>query len=259
MKKYSPNIIAQLNQTAGLLEKDEQYLQEKVDELAGKVISCSGDSITLRRSELAELPQALSSRLIQKAVFNRIGRLRHIRAVHILSILEAAQGSRKQGQVTLPDGWSVRWNRNTLRVAPVTPDPEPVKRFTCEIDRPREVLIPETGEKIVFKKIKVPADPSLFQKDKKLARVDFDKLVWPLMIRNPRPGDRFRPLGMKGSKKVSRFFIDRKIPKALRSHIPLVLSGGEIVWIAGMEIGQAFCLDSQSSRSLEMKYLTNDI
>jgi tRNA(Ile)-lysidine synthase len=134
-----------------------------------------------------------------------------------------------------------------------------MKRFTCEIDRPREVLIPETGEKIVFKKIQGPPDPSLFRKDKKLARVDFDKLVWPLVIRNPRPGDRFRPLGMKGSKKVSRFFIDRKIPKALRSHIPLVLSGGKIVWIAGMEIGQAFSLDPQSSRILEMKYLNIEI
>ena len=96
-------------------------------------------------------------------------------------------------------------------------------------------------------------------KDKNPARVDFDKLLWPLMIRNLRPGDRFQPLGMKGSKKVSRFFIDRKIPKTLRSRIPLVLSGGKIVWIAGMEIGQAFCLDRKSSRALEIKYLTKDI
>jgi tRNA(Ile)-lysidine synthase len=259
LKKYSPNIIAQLNQTAGLLEKDEQYLQEKVDELAGRVISPSGDSITIQRSQLAELPQALSSRLIQKAVFDGVGRLRHIRAVHILSIIEAARGSRTQGQVILPDGWSVRWNRDTLRVAPVTPDPEPVRNFTHEIDRPREVLIPETGEKIVFKKIKELPEPSLFQNDNKLARVDFDKLIWPLMIRNSRPGDRFQPLGMKGSKKVARFLIDRKIPKDRRSQIPLVLSGGKIVWIAGMEIGQPFCLDSQSSRVLEMKYLSRPV
>jgi tRNA(Ile)-lysidine synthase len=256
LKKYSPNIIAQLNQTAGLLEKDEQYLQEKVDELAGKVISRSAGSITLRRAELAELPQALSSRLIQKAVYDGIGGLRHIRAVHILSILEAAQGGRKQGQIILPHGWSVRWDRETLRIAPVTPDPEPMKNFVCEIDRPRRILIPETGEKIVFKKIKVSAGASPLH-DNKLARVDFNKLVWPLMIRNLRPGDRFRPLGMKGSKKVSRFFMDRKIPQALRSHIPLILSGGEIVWIAGMEIGQSFCLDSQSRHVLEMKYLSD--
>ncbi len=117
-------------------------------------------------------------------------------------------------------------------------------------------MIRETGERIFFKKIRVPSESPLLLKDKNPVRVDFDKLFWPLMIRNLRPGDRFQPLGMKGSKKVSRFFIDRKIPETLRSRIPLVLSGGKIVWIAGMEIGQAFCLDPQSSRGLEMKYLS---
>jgi tRNA(Ile)-lysidine synthase len=256
LKKYSPNIIAQLNQTAGLLQKDEEYLQEKVDELEGEVISIYGDSISLHRSKLAELPQALSSRLIQRAVFKSMGRLRHIRAVHILSIIAAAQGNRKEGQVILPDGWSVQWDRNILRIIPTAPEPEPVITFARQIDRPREVWIPETGEKIFFRKIKVPLVPPLFQNDKNWARVDFDKLVWPLMIRNMHPGDRFHPLGLQGSKKVSRFFMDRKIPKNLRSRIPLVLSRGEIVWIAGMEIGQGFCLDLQSSRALEMQYLS---
>jgi tRNA(Ile)-lysidine synthase len=259
LKKYSPNIIAQLNQTAGLLQKDEEYIQGKVDELAETVISCSGDSISIHRSKLAELPQALSSRLIQKAVFNSMGRLRHIRAVHILSIIAVAQGNRKQGRLVLPDRWSVQWEQDILRVTPAVPDPEPVKTFSFEVDKPREVLIPETGERIVFRKLKVPPGSPLFQNDKNLARVDFDKLVWPLMIRNMHPGDRFHPLGMKGSKKVSRFFIDRKIPKILRSRIPLVLSRGEIVWIAGMEIGQSFCLDPQSSRALEMEYLSQPV
>jgi tRNA(Ile)-lysidine synthase len=259
LKKYSPNIVAQLNQTAGLLQKDEEYLQGKVDALAGKVISCSGDLISIQRSKLAELPQAMSSRLIQKAVLSSLGRLRHIRAAHILSIIAAAQGKRKEGRIILPDGWSVQWDRDILRITPAAPDPEPAKNFTCEIDRPRKVCIPETGEIIFFRKIKRPLDPPLFQNDKNLARVDFDKLDWPLMIRNMHPGDRFQPLGMKGSKKVSRFFIDRKVPKYLRSRIPLVLSRGEIVWIAGMEIGQAFCLDPRSSRALEMEYLFKPI
>ena len=259
LKKYSPNIIAQLNQTAGLLQKDEQYLQEKVDELAEKIISRSGGSMAIRRSELAELPQALSSRLIQKVVFQGVGKLRHIRAVHILSILKAAQGGGQQGRIILPDGWSVQWDRDLLYIRRVATEPEPLKSFVYEIDQPREILIPETGEKIVFREIKLPPDPIFLQKDKKKAKVDFDKLNWPLIIRNARPGDRFQPLGLQGSKKVSRFFMDRKIPKALRSRIPLVFSGEEIVWIAGMEIGQAFSLDPQSSRALEMEYLYKEM
>jgi tRNA(Ile)-lysidine synthase len=259
LKKYSPNIVAQLNQTAGLLQKDEKYLQEKVEQLSKTLLSYSGQTASIQRSGLADLPQALSSRLIQKAVLNSIGNLRHIRAVHILSILAAAKGNRKQGLVILPDGWSARWDREVFWIAPTLPEPDSIKPFAYEVDKPQEVLIRETGERISFKKFKMPSESPQFLKDKNPARVDFDKLAWPLVIRNLRPGDRFQPLGLKGSKKVSRFFIDRKIPKTLRSRLPLVLSGGKIVWIAGMEIGQAFSLDFNSSRALVMKYLPGDI
>ena len=254
LQKYSPNIIAQLNQTADLLQKDDEYLQEKVNQLSETVLSYSGKVTSIQRSKLADLPQALSSRLIQKAVFKSVRSLRHFRAVHILSIIAAAQGKRKQGQDILPGGWFVQLDEDVLRITPTRPDSEPMKPFSYEIIKPQGVLIRETGERIFFKKIKAPPESILLMKDKNTARVDFDKLVWPLAIRNLRPGDRFQPLGMKGSKKVSRFFIDRKIPQNLRSRIPLVFSGGEIVWIAGMEIGRAFRLDNQTSRILEIEY-----
>ena len=255
LKKYSPNILVQLNQTAGLLQKDDEYLQEKVDHLAGALLSRQGQTISIRRSGLTGLPRALGSRIIQKAIFNSLGHLRHIRAIHILSILEVAQSNRKQGRIILPEGWSARWDRDYIRILPVSGDPEPIKSFIYEIEKPRELFVQETGERVYFKKIKASFKSSLSLNNKNPVRVDFDKLIWPLQIRNKCPGDRFRPLGMSGSKKVSRYFMDRKIPKAKRDRIPLVLSGGEIVWIAGMDIGQAFSLDRHSTRALEMEYL----
>src|SRR4030042_3820598 len=219
LQKYSPNIIAQLNKPADLLQKDDEYLQEKGNQLSETVLSYSGKVTSIQRSLLADLPQALSSRLIQKAVFKSVGSLRHFRAVHILSIIAAAQGNRKQGQVILPGGWSIQLDRDFLRITPARPDSEPLTPFSYDIIKPQGVLIRETGERIFFKKIKAPPESLLLMKDKNTARVDFDKLVLPLTIRNLRPGDRFQPLGMKGSKKVSRFFIDGKIPKNLRSRI----------------------------------------
>jgi tRNA(Ile)-lysidine synthase len=258
LTKYSPNILHQLNQTAGLFQKDEEFFQEKVNEIASLVISGSGDSIAISRSKLAGLPQALSSRLIQKAVLSGTGSLRHLRAVHILAVIAAAKGKRVRGQIPLPEGWSVWWDRHNLNFAPVLSHENLVKPFFYEISRPEEVVIHETREKLLFRKVKVPKETVRFLKDENPARVDFDKLVWPLVIRSMRPGDRFQPLGMAGSKKISRFFIDRKIPANLRSRIPLVLSKGKIIWAAGLAIGQAFRLESKSSLALEMEYLRKD-
>jgi tRNA(Ile)-lysidine synthase len=65
----------------------------------------------------------------------------------------------------------------------------------------------------------------------------------PLWVRRRHPGDRFVPLGTDGSKKLKDFFIDRKIPRRKRDAVPLVLdSGGEILWVAGVEISRKAAL-----------------
>jgi tRNA(Ile)-lysidine synthase len=58
--------------------------------------------------------------------------------------------------------------------------------------------------------------------------------------RNRRDGDRFRPLGLSGSKKLKDFFIDRKVEPRERDRVPLLLHRGRIVWIAGLALADEF-------------------
>lgn len=60
--------------------------------------------------------------------------------------------------------------------------------------------------------------------------------MFPLTIRNWKRGDRFIPLGMKGSKLLSDFFIDQKINVLEKSKIPLLCSNNEILWVLGYQI-----------------------
>jgi tRNA(Ile)-lysidine synthase len=66
-----------------------------------------------------------------------------------------------------------------------------------------------------------------------IALLNAEKLVWPLILRNWKKGDTFKPLGMKGHKKVSDFLIDNKVPLHKKSGIMVVQSGGDIIWLAG--------------------------
>jgi tRNA(Ile)-lysidine synthase len=59
-------------------------------------------------------------------------------------------------------------------------------------------------------------------------------------VRSWRDGDRMRPLGLGGSKSVQDLFTDRKVPRALRRTLPVVESGGEIVWVAGVAVDERF-------------------
>ena len=66
---------------------------------------------------------------------------------------------------------------------------------------------------------------------------------WPLEVRPMRSGERWSPLGMAlKHQKLSDFFVNQKIPQSARASWPLVLSGGSILWVAGLRIAQAWRL-----------------
>ena len=70
--------------------------------------------------------------------------------------------------------------------------------------------------------------------------LDLDALHAPLEVRAWHAGDRMRPAGVGGSKTLQDLFTDRKVPRAARARVPVVLSGGEIAWVAGVATGEAF-------------------
>ena len=58
-------------------------------------------------------------------------------------------------------------------------------------------------------------------------------------VRAPRAGDRVRPLGMRGHRKLSDVFIDARIPFRRRAASLVVERNGEIVWVPGVVTGES--------------------
>ncbi|QEC51147.1 tRNA(Ile)-lysidine synthase [Anseongella ginsenosidimutans] len=91
------------------------------------------------------------------------------------------------------------------------------------------------------------------------AFLDYEKLQLPLTVRYWQDGDRFHPLGMKGSKKLSDFFVDQKIPLHLKGRIPLLLSGKEIAWVAGYRIADPFKVTEGTKKVYRIKFNSRKI
>jgi tRNA(Ile)-lysidine synthase len=62
----------------------------------------------------------------------------------------------------------------------------------------------------------------------------------PLIIRSWEPGDRMRPLGMAGTRKLQDIFTDAKVPRAQRHRIPIVTCRDIIIWIPGFHIAEGW-------------------
>lgn len=76
-----------------------------------------------------------------------------------------------------------------------------------------------------------------------------------LTVRFRRPGDRFSPMGMGGTKKVKDYFVDAGVPAMDRDRIPLLLSAGRIAWVVGYAIGADFAVTKHSERLTEVEVL----
>lgn len=82
-----------------------------------------------------------------------------------------------------------------------------------------------------------------------IACLDLDKLKFPLYLRKWKRGDWFMPLGLKGRKKISDFFINQKISLADKEKTWLLLSGEDIVWVIGKRIDNRFRITPKTKKA----------
>ncbi|MGH2768527.1 MAG: tRNA lysidine(34) synthetase TilS, partial [Actinomycetota bacterium] len=75
----------------------------------------------------------------------------------------------------------------------------------------------------------------------------------PLTIRQRRAGDRLYPLGAPGTKKLQDIFVDLKVPRAARDHIPVVTCAGRVAWIPGCRIDRRFAISARGGPALSVR------
>ncbi|MBR6929207.1 MAG: tRNA lysidine(34) synthetase TilS [Bacteroidales bacterium] len=93
---------------------------------------------------------------------------------------------------------------------------------------------------LCFSRIEKSSD-FVIDKSSDVALLDADKIQFPLTLRHWRHGDRFHPLGMKGSKLLSDFFVYQKFTEAQKQSVFLLVSAeNEILWVVGYRIDDRF-------------------
>lgn len=87
-------------------------------------------------------------------------------------------------------------------------------------------------------------------KERSFAALDPKLLKWPLEVRRWAPGDRMKPLGMTGEKKISDLLIDLKVDRLRKKDIFVLTSAGEIVWLIGLRISETFKIGPQTQETI---------
>jgi tRNA(Ile)-lysidine synthase len=93
-------------------------------------------------------------------------------------------------------------------------------------------------------------DGFIIEKNKNILYLDKGKINFPLTIRRWRRGDWFIPFGMKGKKKVSDYFTDRKYSLFEKEEAWLLCSEDDIIWIIGERSDERFRIDESTQEAL---------
>jgi tRNA(Ile)-lysidine synthase len=222
-------------------ERAEDWIMKETD------LGATGE-VDIPLPSFLGLPQPMRNRVIRQ-ILRRIKKdLRRINSDHIESVADLARNENPHGSLNLPNGLMVKrsYDRMVFKIGVGHKSRE----FRYLLDGAGTYHIAEIERTICL----VEREPGVDQNkklDENTAYLDAEKLQFPLVIRNFRPGDRFVPLGMTGHKKIKDFFIDLKVPVEARTSIPLLVSDDKPVWICGYRIDDRYKVTSKTRRVLE--------
>lgn len=283
-KGFAPGIVERLGHLARTFYDEDAFWTKLIKERLQALVTDTGSEASIAVSELlAPLPflreaaergqtskdepdsASLSvARRIILAMFSRLTQGEgELSFRHIEEVLDLAIKSRSGHHITLPADTIVerRFDRLVFRrhaVAFVDGQESSFRgagdtdgyEYVIELSNSSgtQVEISPLRTRLALKLIDWPEA----QRETKvgLSVLDADAIQFPLVLRNWRPGDAYRPVGHRNKRKLKGLFLRHRVPLAERMSWPVLSSGAELVWVRNMPAAEGFSVSAATRRVL---------
>jgi tRNA(Ile)-lysidine synthase len=261
-ERFAPGIVRALAVAADAARQDQDYLNRRATGAAPALLLGPGGperTIRLQRPALAALSPALVRRILRWALLDVGGRAGTAHVVQLMEFLDThADGSLALGRVVA----EVTPAELRLSLAP-GPAGRPVKAWQWfglggrttrfELPVPGSVELPGGAGVVTVEGAPAAGPPASQDRDE--AWIDAAVAGPALFVRFRRAGDRLRPVGLSGRKKLQDLLVDRKVPRRERDRVPLVVSADDrIVWVAGCAVAAEFAVSPATTSVLTLKF-----
>ncbi len=250
-KEYDPEVVKHLARLA-LIAQDENEALAEIAEGLWPVVTrgCCGRHkngghnthspiLELDLKALREMPVALARRLVRKFLHLAIG-------------LESPGFEQTQAVLELGEGQMFSWGPDRILVneggwLKKLEKKSGVSKFSVRWSGKENLRLAGRWEfRGMFLDAGGAGKPEY--DDSKRCYLDADRLEFPLEVRTRKPGDKYRPFGMKGQKKLKDLLRERKLPKTERDVLPVFIAGSKIVWVPGLPVSQEFRVTGKTRR-----------
>jgi len=236
LEKTFSVVIQHFHQADSIVNK---YIKNEIPKL---IISENAAGTVVDKNQLLaqQFPQLMLHFLLTKFNFNTTDTIQNL-----------LSGINNTGNIFYSRTHAILVDRNELFILPLP---------LSETIEPALILRGETtvvSGKFKFEICALKYSDQTIPDDVSTAWFDLDKLIFPLVLRGWETADKFVPLGMSGIKKVSDFFIDKKIPVHLKKQARILQSGADIVWLAPYRIDNRYKITKDTKNVFEIKMTAN--
>jgi tRNA(Ile)-lysidine synthase len=268
--EIQPAIVNHLSRLAALSREDEAFWRALTRTCLGVLLTREGGRLRMCCADLLnpslsggplpgiELPEearlAVTRRLVRGTIEELRGHCRQWTADHVERVVHLAASGSSGSRIELPgviversfdwlwfspangeatEGVAAGWEANSAG--------SPVFSRVVELGNPGEstvVAVPEIKRRFRLKV--VDWHPGRSDTDQDKAALDRDLLDPPLVLRNWRPGDSFRPKGRRSSRKLKQFLRMKRVAVPDREGWPVLTSANLLVWTRGLPVAAEF-------------------
>ena len=236
LEELNPELIATFSRNIGLLKRQFHFYQQQMNLIKSSIVSAADDIVHISIEGLRQCgdPTLVLYEILKDYGFN---------ASSVEQIIESID--KISGKKFFSSDFQVVKDRKCLIVK-------------CLKNCQKEEIQIEKIENLkslgfMVEECVLEGKPD-FDPSPDILYVDAQKLVFPLILRHWREGDRFCPFGMRGSKKLSDFFVDQKLNLLQKKDVLVLCSGEKIVWLVGFRSDDRFKIDCQTKKYYKIQY-----
>lgn len=248
---FNPNIINTLWRLSQISAMDSRFLEDYSRNIYNYLVkSHCKNSIILKGVLFQKENKSIQQRIIRNAIMNINNTLQGFTEIHISSVVDLFTSGETGKKLYLPDNIIAKVSYEDLIIEKGVKEEHKDYVFNLKVGCN---IIDEIG--YLFE-VKIINSLELREvKDKKNIRYfDYDRITGSLKVRNRRAGDKFAPFGMKGTKKLKDYFMDEKVTRDFRNHIPIIVDEKEILWVVGYRTSEHYKVTKDTRNILLIKY-----
>ncbi|MBC7187117.1 MAG: tRNA lysidine(34) synthetase TilS [Calditrichaeota bacterium] len=246
---YNPRVVEALSRACQAFQEADQGLRIIAAQQLTRDSREEGGKIVLDIAEFLRYLSVTQKYVLMEVVERMGGGRSQLDSRTLERVLRLVRQRRPGTRVSLGHGIEAAVSGRYLVIGPSAQGP-----FSLPVHIGREVVDPARG--FVFK-----CSPAAWEEFQALRGtspvlefVDAGEVRGPLRLRSWQRGDRFFPLGMQESKKLSDFFIDAKVPHHRRHLVPLLECDKGIIWVCGLRLDERFRVTDKTKQVLKLEF-----